>query len=137
MTLGTIARLSTTVYDETGRQAEQSRVYFAIPSSLPGTEGTHYDATRFAYADSGRRWRTNSPDGTISRTKFDSIGRMSSTWVGTNDNDGQFPGGELTAVPSSSPGGRSCTCTRAVIALIVRLMPRTAHPLVSTSRYFW
>ena len=50
-----------------------------------GTEGVNYYATRYAYDDRGRLNRTVSPTGTITRTVYDGLGRVVSTWVGTND----------------------------------------------------
>jgi hypothetical protein len=38
---GSVAQLRVTLYDLTGTQADEERAYFSIPSSLPGTDGTH------------------------------------------------------------------------------------------------
>lgn len=94
MTLGSVVRLATTVFDPSGTQAQEARQYFLVPTSIPGTAGTNFDATTFAYSDAGKRWRTEAADGTVSRSKVDLIGRAKSQWVGTNDNDSQFPGGD-------------------------------------------
>ncbi|MFO0826742.1 MAG: RHS repeat-associated core domain-containing protein [Phycisphaerales bacterium] len=94
--VGTVARLSTSVFDASGHQRTESRAYFAVPSSLPGTEGTHYDATRYAYDDASRLVRTKTADGTITRTYFDSDQRPYRTKVGTNDN------GEASGEPSGT-----------------------------------
>ena len=83
--VGTLASLSTQSYAASGYTLENSRAYFVIPSSLPGTDGTHYDQTSFAYDSMGRRVRTLAPHGTIQRVKFDDIGRQIESWVGTND----------------------------------------------------
>jgi hypothetical protein len=83
--LGTLASLSTQTYAASGYTLENSRAYFLIPTSLPGTDGTHYDQTSFAYDTLGRRVRTLAPHGTISRVTFDGIGRQIESWVGTND----------------------------------------------------
>jgi RHS repeat-associated protein len=50
-----------------------------------GTQGANYYATQFAYDQRGRPNRTVSPTGTITRTVYDGLGRVVSTWVGTND----------------------------------------------------
>jgi RHS repeat-associated protein len=92
MDLGTVAQMTVSVYDETGGVLEESRPYFDVPASGAGTEGTHYDATSFGYDDQGRRVRTKAPHGTITRTDYDSLGRMVRQWVGTNDKD--FEDGE-------------------------------------------
>lgn len=60
-------------------------MYFDIPASLPGTVGVNYNETAYEYDDSGHRWRVKQPDGTISRTVFDTIGRVIESWIGTND----------------------------------------------------
>jgi YD repeat-containing protein len=87
MDLGTVARLSTNIMDESGTHVETSRAYFSIPASGVGTDGTHYDATTYGYDDSGRVVRTKAPHGTINRTVYDSIGRKSESWIGLNDAD--------------------------------------------------
>jgi RHS repeat-associated protein len=50
-----------------------------------GTAGTNYLRTEYGYDAHGRPNRTVDPAGTITRTVFDGHGRVSSTWVGTND----------------------------------------------------
>ncbi|NNF64227.1 MAG: RHS repeat-associated core domain-containing protein, partial [Acidimicrobiia bacterium] len=92
MDLGTVARLSTTIYDETGSSAQESRLYFDIPTSGAGSDGTNYDPTTFAYNDQGRKIRSKAPHGTITRTNYDTLGRATSQWIGTNDSD--FVNGE-------------------------------------------
>ncbi len=88
MTDGTLARLSVTNYDEAGGRVESSWLYFDIPASLPGTEGTHYDETTFTYDDAGRRETSTSPTGTISKTVYDVLGRSIESWVGTDNSGG-------------------------------------------------
>ena len=90
--LGTIASLTTSHYSDTGGTLEETRTYFAIPASEPGTDGTHYDPMLYGYDDSGRRWRIKEASGTVRRTVYDAIGRAESTWIGTNDST--FSGGE-------------------------------------------
>ncbi|HLJ96611.1 MAG TPA: IPT/TIG domain-containing protein, partial [Gemmataceae bacterium] len=50
-----------------------------------GIAGTNYYPTLLAYDQRGRLDRTISPTGTITRTLYDALGRVVSTWVGTND----------------------------------------------------
>ena len=83
---GTVSRYSTALYTESGSQIEESRSYFDIPGTDPGTEGTHYDATTYAYDTMGRRIRTKDATGTINRAVYDVLGRMTSSEIGTNDN---------------------------------------------------
>ncbi|MEW6748036.1 MAG: hypothetical protein AB1486_35435, partial [Planctomycetota bacterium] len=90
--VGTVARLQTNHYDEPGLKLEEAREYFAIPSSEPGTDGTHYDPTKYGYDNMGRQWREKEPHGTIYRTVFDKLGRVTERWIGTNDYS--FSGGE-------------------------------------------
>jgi len=90
--LAAVGQLSTSIYDETGVEFEESRAYFAIPSSGAGTDGTHYDPTKYGSDPMGRQWRVKEASGTISRTVFDAIGRRIESWIGTND--ASFTGGE-------------------------------------------
>jgi len=90
--IGTVVRYSVNIYDAPGSQLVESRSYHTIPSSGAGADGTNYDATTFAYDDAGRRIRTKDPTGTIRRTVYDTRGRVSSQWIGTNDYG--LPGGE-------------------------------------------
>jgi len=53
--------------------------------STSNPTGGNYYRTAFDYEDSGRLTRTLSPTGTINRTVYDNLGRVSSTWIGTND----------------------------------------------------
>lgn len=89
---GTITRLSTNVYSSDGQRLDEVRTYFSIPSTLPGTEGTHYDAVRYGYDGMGRRWRVKDATGTITRSVYDVMGRQTESWTGTNDSG--FTGGE-------------------------------------------
>ncbi len=65
MDLGAMARMTVSVFDETGGVLEESRLYFDIPDSGSGTEGTDYDATFIGYDDQGRRVRIKAPQDTI------------------------------------------------------------------------
>jgi RHS repeat-associated protein len=91
---GTVKKMTTFHYDSSGTQLQESRLYYSIPASEPGTDGTHYDPTTYGYDDLGRRRRTKVPDGTITYLKFDVRGHVTETWTGTNDHDAAFPGGE-------------------------------------------
>lgn len=93
--IGSLHALSTSVYNETGGTLDESRVYFSLPSTLPGTEGTHYDASYLAYNDLGLTWRSKSADGTITRTVYDFMRRVVKSHIGTNDysfDDGEGSG---------------------------------------------
>ncbi|RNC81833.1 MAG: hypothetical protein ED559_08630 [Phycisphaera sp.] len=90
--VGTLARMSTRLYSETGHTMTASRAYFDIPASGAGTDGTNYDATLYGYDDMGRRWRTKDATGTITRQSFDGVGRPLASYIGTNDST--FDGGE-------------------------------------------
>ena len=83
--VGTLKRLTTRLYDESGTQMSESRLYTTIPGSLPGSVGTNYDATTYVDDDMGRVIRTEEPSGTVRRTVYDARGRVSERWVGTND----------------------------------------------------
>lgn len=73
---GSVAQMRTYHYDESGTVLEEERAYFSIPSSEPGTDGTHYDPTKYGYDDSGRKRRTKEASGTIRRSVFDLHGRV-------------------------------------------------------------
>ena len=92
MDLGTVARMTVNVNDETGSVVEETRAYFDVPASGSGTDGTNYDPTTLGYDDQGRRMRTKAPHGTITRTDFDTLGRIVRQWIGTNDS--KSDGGE-------------------------------------------
>ena len=118
---GTLARMATSLYTSSGHQLTESRSYFSLPGSGAGTEGTHYDAVRYGYDNSGRRWRVKDATGTITRTTYDDLGRVSQAYLGTNDRN--FSGGESTGTDnmvktsentydSGGDGGNSLLTTR-------------------------
>jgi RHS repeat-associated protein len=92
--IGAVAQMTTYVFSETGGSLEESRLYFQIPASGAGTEGTDYDATVYGIDDRGRLDRVKDPTGTIQRTVYDALGRTTEQWLGTNDYS--FAGGETT-----------------------------------------
>jgi RHS repeat-associated protein len=98
MDLGSVVRLSTNHYNETGGTMEEGRLYFDIPTSGAGSDGTNYDPTLYGYDDMGRRTRTKAAHGTIDRTVYDIHGRVTEHWVGTNDSS--FAGGEPSGTDS-------------------------------------
>jgi RHS repeat-associated protein len=53
-----------------------------------GTQGTNYYTTLYGYDDRGREDHVEQPTGTIEDTVYDGLGRVVSTWVGTNDTPG-------------------------------------------------
>jgi YD repeat-containing protein len=53
-----------------------------------GTENVNFYRTRYAYDSRGRLNRVQLPTGTIERTVYDDLGRVVSTWLGTNDTPG-------------------------------------------------
>ena len=93
VSVGTLARLSTTLYDNAGVKVSGNQTYFNIPSSgmYPGTQGINYDSTFSGYDAMGRKWRSVNQPGDITRTSFDALGRTIQIWKGTNDNS--FTGG--------------------------------------------
>ena len=104
----TIESLSRVLYNNSGRTAGQmtesdaypvinNNVYLATAPNNPysGTQITNqlsgqspngnYYATTYAYDAMGRQYQTIDANGTITDTVYDSLGRVVSTWVGTND----------------------------------------------------
>ena len=82
-------------YDDSGLLTS-SRVYFDIPSSGDGTEGTNYDLTSYDYDPMDRQNKVVSPAGTITRTVYNARGLVSETFIGTDDTG---------ATPSDPTGG--------------------------------
>ncbi|HLJ97197.1 MAG TPA: RHS repeat-associated core domain-containing protein [Gemmataceae bacterium] len=74
-----------------GSQVVETDRYFSLSGQTYSTDpylgiaGTNYNATFYAYDERGRLDRTVSPTGTINRAIYDGLGRMVSTWVGTDD----------------------------------------------------
>jgi RHS repeat-associated protein len=64
-----------------------------------GVVGNYY-TTQTAYDDRGREDRVQTPTGTIYRTVYDGLGRVVSTWVGTNDSP---PSGEWSPSNNVAP----------------------------------
>jgi len=67
-------------------QLTDTRVYYDIPASGAGSEGTNYNTTRYIYDIMDRQDGVRSPGGTITRTTFDARGLTLTQWEGTNDN---------------------------------------------------
>jgi len=81
----TLFRITTSIYSADGGRVNSSRTYFANPSSLPGTLGTHYDERTMGYDEMGRVLQSVEPSGTITRSVYDTRGRTTERWVGTDD----------------------------------------------------
>ncbi len=64
-----------------------SNVAYATTPRL-GTLNSNYYMTTVAYDSRGRQNRVLTPTGTSYRTVYDGLGRVVSTWVGTNDTPG-------------------------------------------------
>ncbi|MEM9347811.1 MAG: LamG domain-containing protein [Planctomycetota bacterium] len=96
------SRWSTMIYSTTGL-LDYERTYHTIPGqspdlgldgvmSDPGTSGGNFEETYYGYdADTNLRVRTLTPGGTITRTVYDPINRVNSTWVGTQDDITPLP----------------------------------------------
>jgi YD repeat-containing protein len=78
-------------YISAGGQVVRKDDYFNLSgvtysvSQYIGTQSTNYYTTLYGYDDRGWPNRTQTPNGTIYRTVRDGLGRIISTWVGTND----------------------------------------------------
>jgi YD repeat-containing protein len=58
----------------------------------PGVVTTNFNETFHGYdIDTNLRVRTKTPDGTVRRTIYDKMDRVSSTWIGTNDDPDPLP----------------------------------------------
>jgi len=86
-----IQALSRDLEDNAGRVVEQdnyaslSSATYSTTSLRLGTLGTNYYATYHGFDAMGRPARTVSPTGTITDTTYDSLGRVASVAVGTDD----------------------------------------------------
>ncbi|CAG1010355.1 hypothetical protein PHYC_03836 [Phycisphaerales bacterium] len=82
---GSVAHLTGNVYDNHGTRLDETRLYHSIPSTYPGTAGTHYDTTTYGYDDIGRPRRVKDSTGTITYDKRDALGRVFERYIGTDD----------------------------------------------------
>src|SRR5262249_16749102 len=57
----------------------------AYSTGVMGTLNVNYYQTQYGYDNDGRLVRTQTPNGTIYRTVYNSLGQAVSDWVGTND----------------------------------------------------
>jgi hypothetical protein len=91
-------------YTSSGGQVVRSDAYFNVTgltystAQYIGTANTNY-STLYAYDSRGRQNHLQAPTGTISRTVYDGLGRVTSRWVGTND----------TGATDSDPTGGGAT----------------------------
>ncbi len=85
-----VQTLSRQYLDNSGR-AVNADVYFNFSgltystSTSLGTQNTNFYRTTYGYDSTGRSARLINAVGTITDTVYDSLGRVSSVWVGTND----------------------------------------------------
>jgi RHS repeat-associated protein len=88
--IGSLQTLARSYTDNAG-QTVRTDAYFNLSgvtyatSTYIGTLNTNYYKTLFDYDSRGRLDRTLMPTGTINRTVYDGLGRVVSTWVGTDD----------------------------------------------------
>ncbi|MBN8629160.1 MAG: hypothetical protein J0M17_27115, partial [Planctomycetes bacterium] len=75
---------SHSIYDDAGRLVA-SRAYHTIPVEGDGLPGANFDQTTYGYDAAGRQNQVRTPGGTITRTTFDARGRITGTWIGTDD----------------------------------------------------
>jgi RHS repeat-associated protein len=86
-----VISLSRTILNAAGQTVESddyfdlSGVTYSASSVYLGTSGTSYYATKYAYNHRGLLDKTVTPSGTIYRTVYDGLGRVVSTWIGTDD----------------------------------------------------
>jgi len=121
MTRDDVVRLRRSIYNDTGTKRLESHLYFDVPATGLGTEGTNYDATYYHHDSMGRQIRVQEPSGTIYRTNYDTLGRPEEKFIGTNDNgeDGGSSSGtlnmattELVEYDGGTAGGNSLVSSR-------------------------
>jgi len=88
--ISNIQTLSRTYLDKSGR-LDHIDTYFNFSgltystSTSLGTQNTHFYRTLYGYDDNGRPCRVVNNVGTVTRSVFDALGRVTSAWVGTSD----------------------------------------------------
>jgi RHS repeat-associated protein len=88
--IGSVVTLARSLVNNAGQVIYTDRYYslggltYSTAQTL-GTENTNYYRTRLAFDSRGRQDRELAATGTISRTVFDRLDRIISTWLGTND----------------------------------------------------
>ena len=125
ITSASIRSLSISI-ENTAGQTIESDDYFALPDLSGKISGTdensvlaalgagdawnksdnsgNYYVTTYAYGDGGNLDRVQNPDGTIDRTVFDTLGRETSEWVGTDDTTGADPEADYWWSPANAGG---------------------------------
>lgn len=89
--VGSLTHARSSRFDPSGTRLEERHVYFDMEglSSLAGAiEGNEYDAWYISHDDVGRQVRVEEPSGTISRTVYDVLGRVTERSIGTDDSGG-------------------------------------------------
>ncbi|HEX8911045.1 MAG TPA: RHS repeat-associated core domain-containing protein [Humisphaera sp.] len=108
-TIANVQSLARTFVNDLG-QVSETRVYTSMPaggySTSPslGTAGANYLVTEYGYDARGRQNRVATPDGTKRRTLYDGLGRVASTWVGTDDSyaTDTYAGGNMVMVTENT-----------------------------------
>jgi hypothetical protein len=101
-----VQSLARTLVNDAGQVIHQDAYFdltgvsYSASSATLGTEGTNYYRTTLAYDTMGRTKRVLSPTGTITRSIYDAPGRLSATWIGTNDTPGS---GNWSPTNNTSP----------------------------------
>jgi YD repeat-containing protein len=78
-------------YSNAAEQVTHVDNYFSVAGltytsgTTLGVEGTDFLRTRYKYDQRGRVDRVEDSTGSIQRTVYDGLGRVTSTWIGTND----------------------------------------------------
>jgi RHS repeat-associated protein len=97
-TVGTVQSLSRSIVNDAGQTIHVDQYFDLTSVSYSQTSATlgsqwspstptagNYYRTDYAYDDRGRLKKTVTPMGTITRTLYDGLGRVTSSWVGTDD----------------------------------------------------
>ncbi len=105
--IGSIQTLSRTMLDQSNRPAAMDRFFklssltYSTTAGLNfstgviaelGTLNTNYYRTTYGYDGMGRRNRVVNAVGDIARTVYDGLGRVTQTWLGTDDGSGTWNG---------------------------------------------
>jgi RHS repeat-associated protein len=145
--IGSVESLSRTVLDLSGRPIYGDRYFnlngvtYSASSVTLGTLDTNYYRSATSYDSAGRVDRALDGLGTITRTIFDSAGRPSSTWIGTDDtptsgdwSPSNTPGTNLTKISENQYDGGSVGDGNLTQ---VTLYPGTGSNRVTAMFYDW
>lgn len=104
--IGSVQSLSRSIVNNAGQVLSVDEYHsfsgtsYSASSATLGSSGTNYNRTEYAYDQRGRLKKVKNAVGTIRWSVYDGLGRLVSTWIGTDDT------GAINGDPDG-PGGNS------------------------------